>query len=211
MNRIVRALERTLLFGREVLQADRVVVCYGGHAMAHGLGTVDLEMSGQLSRTVLSALLEEGEPMVCADAREDSRYQDQNSVVLAGGRSLLFAPIGRSGFLYADRPTAYTDIQMLVSRKFVHDEVVPLLEPEAGEERPTWETLCRARWHTPEAEQPMVTLKIRSGLRDSLLELAASQGLGLEEFLDRVVESYRSSGFFLSQAASADATSRILP
>jgi serine phosphatase RsbU (regulator of sigma subunit) len=66
------------------------------------------EVNIEISRSISDRVLKQGESVLTSDAQQDPRFQQQNSIVLGGLRSVMAVPLsveGRvSGMIYVDNP-----------------------------------------------------------------------------------------------------------
>lgn len=151
------ALQQGALFAVNTLGAERALVVYEGHGLAHGLEAGPaMWLTGEISTSVLASLLEEREPMVLVDAANDDRTRDQTSVVLSSLRSVLFVPLPNSagrmgGFFYADnrqKAGVFTDQHLDKALQWLQTSLCPQLLEAHPAQSPdlTYEALTQTHW-----------------------------------------------------------------
>jgi GAF domain-containing protein len=108
-----KILERAVDLIATFLNAERVLISLRStetgklEARAgHGLDLANVFLSGDVSLSITTEVLEKGSPIVSFDASDDRRYGDKTSVVLSGLRSVLCVPLKTHarvwGYIYVD-------------------------------------------------------------------------------------------------------------
>jgi serine phosphatase RsbU (regulator of sigma subunit) len=93
----------------EELNAPPELVCKAMKTRGGAASTAaDSEVNIEISRSISDRVLKQGESVLTSDAQQDPRFQQQNSIVLGGLRSVMAVPLsveGRvSGMIYVDNP-----------------------------------------------------------------------------------------------------------
>jgi hypothetical protein len=148
---------QAVLFATGQLQAERVLIVYEGMGLVCGLEASTLWLSGEISTSLLQALIEEGEPQVLVDAVEDVRTRDQTSAILSALRSALYIPLKNptmswAGLLYIDhrgRAGVFAQEQLMKAQRFVDETLTPQLHeafPNACGDHLDWDSLVHTEF-----------------------------------------------------------------